>query len=97
MRSLPVKTTGQFSSLREHGREVTRTDPFFCEEKSNLGTLVALELDHTTQLFVLNQSAVASEFLLESLQELLRVILHRPRARRQRRLCNRHTADKSHL
>jgi hypothetical protein len=39
--------------------------------------LVALELDHTAQLFVLDDSTVASEFLLESLQELLGIILVR--------------------
>lgn len=53
-----------------------RGDTFLNDESSNLLTLVTLELDNLTKLFVVNNGTVACKFLLESLQELLLVILY---------------------
>lgn len=48
---------------------------FFDEEVGYLDTLITLELDDLTGLLILNERAVASEFLLECLQELLSIVL----------------------
>jgi len=47
------------------------------EEIHDLGTMVALELDHLAHILVLNDGAIASIFLLESLQKCLGVIVFR--------------------
>lgn len=50
-------------------------DTFFSKEGEYLGPLITLELDDLAHLFVLDEGAVAGEFLLECLQELLSVVL----------------------
>jgi len=51
------------------------SDTFLHDESGNLLTLVTLELDNLAEFLVVNNGTVACEFLLESLQELLLVIL----------------------
>jgi len=47
------------------------------EERRDLGTLIALQLDNLAHLLVVDERAIASEFLLECLQQLLGIILLR--------------------
>lgn len=41
-------------------------NPIFGQEGRDLGTLISLELDDLTHLFVINEGSVASEFLLDT-------------------------------
>jgi len=55
------------------------------EERSDLGALVALELDDLAHFLVVDERSVAGEFLLERLEELLGVVfLGQALERRQR-------------
>lgn len=56
------------------------------QEHRDFLALVTLELNNLTQLFIIYQRAVASEFLLEGLQQLLRVVLLRQTLQRRQRL-----------
>ena len=56
-----------------HFNDVPR-NAFLDEETQNFLPLVTLELNDLTKNFILNQVAVTSEFLLESLQNLLEIV-----------------------
>lgn len=53
---------------------LTETD-ILNEHLTDLSSLVALKLDDLAELFVFNDCAIASELLLEVLEQLLRVVL----------------------
>ena len=53
------------------------TDSLLGEHGEDLGALISLELNDLTHFLILNEGAVASEFLLESLEELLGIVLGR--------------------
>jgi len=50
-------------------------DPLFSEEVGDLDPLITLKLDDLTHLLVVNESTVASKFLLECFKELLGIVL----------------------
>lgn len=63
------------SCLETVNTEVSLGNSFLDEESGDLLSLITLKLNDLTELFVVNESSVASKFLLECLQQLLEVIL----------------------